>query len=167
MKSDRLQAVHRGKVDPGVDELPWDHVNRPKVLFTLYRIVKGTYVANVYRIGLLVHTGNASSGASFVPEQDCSAELLKVECIVPDRFLKRFGPSLNAFVGVKITTGLFIGEFERLQQLGPDLIRMQPNVACSPMLPRLKVPAVIIFGKCGLENRLNPTMHIFPVHTAP
>ena len=38
LNSYRRQTVHRGKVSPGVSELPWgselsrDHVNRPKVL---------------------------------------------------------------------------------------------------------------------------------------
>ena len=29
VNSFRRQTLHRGKVDPGVTELPWDHVNRP------------------------------------------------------------------------------------------------------------------------------------------
>ena len=96
-------CAHRGKVDPGVDAVPRDHVNRPKVVFTLYRIVKLS-VAKCVLNRAPVHTGNASSGTIFVPEQDCSAALLKMERVVSDKFLKRSGPSLNLFVGVKITT---------------------------------------------------------------
>ena len=69
-----------------------------------------------FRIGLYslasVHNGNPSSGTIFVPEEDCSAALLKVEHIVSDRSSKRSGPSLNTLVRVKLTTGLLIGEFE-------------------------------------------------------
>ena len=111
VNSDRRQAVHQGKVDPEIDELPLDHVNRPKVVFTLYRIAKQN-VAKCVSNRAPVHTGNASSGTTFVLEQDCSAALLKVEHIVSDRFSKRSGSNLNTFVKVKITTGLLIGESE-------------------------------------------------------
>ena len=112
VNSDRRQAVHRGKIDPGVDELPRDHVNRPKVVFALHQLVKRN-VAKCILNRAPVRTGNASSGTIFVLEQDSSAALLKVEHDVSDRFLKRSGPSLNTFVGVKITTALLIGgEFE-------------------------------------------------------
>ena len=103
--------MHQGKVDPGVAELPWDHLKRQKVMFTLYRTVKQN-VAKCVSNRVPVHNGNASSRTIFVPEQDCSAALLKVERIVSDRFSKRSGPSLNTFVGAKITTGLLFGEFE-------------------------------------------------------
>ena len=103
--------MHQGKVGPGVDQLPQDHVNRPKVVFTLYRIVKQN-IAKWVSNRASVHTGNSSSGTIFVPKQDCSAALLKVERIVSDRFLKQFEPSLNTLVGVKITTGVLIGEFK-------------------------------------------------------
>ena len=113
--------MHRGKIDPGVDVLPRDHVNRPKVVFALYQLVKRN-VSKCVLNRAPVRTGNASSGTSFVPEQDSSAVLLKVEHIVSDRILKRSGPSLNTFVGVKITTDFLLVVNSRLQQLGPDLI---------------------------------------------
>ena len=80
-------------------------------MFTLYRTVKQN-VAKCVSNKALVYNGNASSGTLFAPEQNCSAALLKVEHIVLDRFSKQSGPSLNTFVGVKLTTGLLIGEFE-------------------------------------------------------
>ena len=156
--------MHQGKVDPGVYELPWDHQNRPKAVFTLYWTVKQNAV-NCVSNRAPVHNGNASSGTIFVPEQDCSAALLKVERIVLDRFLKRSGSSLNTFVGVKIITGLLIGEFEATITGS----RFNPNATQLSLFSHsfwLKVP-VINFGNCGLENRLNTTMHTFPVHTVP
>ena len=62
---------------------------------------------NLYWIGLLVHTGNNSSGTIFAPEQDCSAPLLKVERPVSDRFLERSGPSLNTSVEAEILQWYF------------------------------------------------------------
>ena len=51
-----------------------------------------------------VHTRNAAFKAVSVPEQYCSAPLLKVECSVLDRFLKRSESSLNTFIGTEIAT---------------------------------------------------------------
>ena len=67
----------------------------------------------------------------FVPEQDCSAALLKAERIKLDRFLKQSRPSLNTFVELKLQQGFLLVN-SRLQQLGPDLIRKQLSVACPP-----------------------------------
>ena len=52
----------------------------------------------------LFHTGYPSTGTIFAPEQDCCAPLLKVECPVMDRFLKRSGPNLNPCVGAEIVS---------------------------------------------------------------
>ena len=63
-------------------------------MFTLYRIVKRSVTKSVPDRAS-VHTRNAAFRALSVPEQNCSAPLLKVECSVSDRFLKRFESSLN------------------------------------------------------------------------
>ena len=67
------------------------------MVFTLYQIAKWRIAKSVSGRAP-IHTGNASSGIIFAPEQDCSAPLLKVERPVLDRFLKRSGPSLITFV---------------------------------------------------------------------
>ena len=54
-------------------------------MFTLYRTVKRSVTESVPDRAS-VHTRNAAVSA---PEQHCSAPLLKVECSVSDRFLKR------------------------------------------------------------------------------
>ena len=51
-----------------------------------------------------VHTRTTAFEAVSVPEQYCSALLLKVERSVTDRFLKRSESSLNTFIGAKIAT---------------------------------------------------------------
>ena len=51
-----------------------------------------------------VHTRNAGFEAVSAPEQYCSAPLLKVECSISDRFLKRSESSLNTYIGAEITT---------------------------------------------------------------
>ena len=51
-----------------------------------------------------LHTRNAAFEAVSVPEQYCSAPLLKVERSVSDRFWKRSESSLNTFIGAKIAT---------------------------------------------------------------
>ena len=85
-----------------------------------------------------VHTGNGNSGTIFVPEQDCSDALLKVERIVLDRFLKRFGTSLSTFVGVKITTGLTGGFEATITGSKFDPNTTQPNLFSSPCFPGLR-----------------------------
>ena len=80
---------------------PTNHEN--KAMFTLYRIVKRS-VAESVPDRASVHTRNAAFEAVFAPEQYCSAPLLKVECSVSDRFLKRSEPSLNTFIGAEIAT---------------------------------------------------------------
>ena len=53
-------------------------------------------------------SGNQALGCDFVTsplsalEQYCSVPLLKVECSVSDRFLKRSESSLNTFIGAEI-----------------------------------------------------------------
>ena len=51
-----------------------------------------------------VRTRNAALEAVSALEQNCSAPLLKVECYVLDRFLKRSKSSLNTFIGAEIAT---------------------------------------------------------------
>ena len=51
-----------------------------------------------------VHTRNAAFEAVFVPEQYCSAPLLKVEHSLSDKFLKRSELSLNTFIRTEIAT---------------------------------------------------------------
>ena len=57
-----------------------------------------------------VHTRCAPFEAVSVPEQNCSALLLKVECSVSDRFLKQSESSLNACIGTEIATEPHIGK---------------------------------------------------------
>ena len=54
--------------------------------------------------GASVHTGNASCGTIFAPEQYCSASLSNVERPVLDRFLNDQKPSLNTSVAAEIAT---------------------------------------------------------------
>ena len=56
-----------------------------------------------------VHTRNAAFEEVSASEWCCSASLLKVECSVSDRFLKRSESSLNTFIGAKIATEPRIG----------------------------------------------------------
>ena len=72
-------------------------------MFTLYRIVKRSDAESVPDRAS-VPTKNAAFEAVSAPEQYCSAPLLKVECSVSDRFLKRSGSSLNTFIGAEIAT---------------------------------------------------------------
>ena len=60
-------------------------VNRLKVVFTLYRIVKRS-VAESVPDRASVHTRNAAFEAVSAPKQYYSAPLLKVERSVSDRF---------------------------------------------------------------------------------
>ena len=69
-------------------------------MFTLYWIVKRS-VAESVPDRASVHTRNVAFEAVSVPEQKCSALLLKVERSVSDRFLKRSRSSLNTFIGVR------------------------------------------------------------------
>ena len=57
-----------------------------------------------------VHIRNAAFEAVSAPEQYCSAPLLKVECSVSDRFLRRSESSLNTFIGSEIATEPHIGK---------------------------------------------------------
>ena len=50
------------------------------------------------------HTRNAAFEAVSVPEQYCSALVLKVEHSVSDRFLTRSESSLKTFIGAEIAT---------------------------------------------------------------
>ena len=63
-------------------------------MFTLYRIVKRSVTESVPDRAS-VHTRNAAWS---------SAPLLKVECSISDRFLKRSQSSVNAFIGAEIVT---------------------------------------------------------------
>ena len=72
-------------------------------MFTLYRIVKRSVTESVPDRAS-VHTKNAAFAAVSVPEQYCSAQLLKVERSVSDRFLKRSEASVNTFIGAEIPT---------------------------------------------------------------
>ena len=76
-------------------------------MFTLYRIVKRS-VAECAADRASAHTRDAAFEAFSVPEQCCSAPLLKVERpverSVSDRFLKRSESSLNTFIGAEIAT---------------------------------------------------------------
>ena len=51
-----------------------------------------------------VHTRNTAFEAVSVPEQYCSAPLLKVERPVSDRFLKQSESSLHTFIRAEIAT---------------------------------------------------------------
>ena len=124
--------MQRGKIDPEVDELPRDHVNRPKVVFALYQLVKRN-VAKCVLNRAPVRTGNASSRTIFVNEQDSSAALLKVENILHQiGFGNDPDPAWTLLSELKLQQDFLLVVNSRLQQLCPDLIRMQPNVACSP-----------------------------------
>ena len=72
-------------------------------MFTLYPIVKRSVTENVLDRPS-VHTRNAALEAVSVPEQYCSAPLLKVERSVSDRFLRRSEASLNIFISAEIAT---------------------------------------------------------------
>ena len=69
-------------------------------MFTLYRIVKRS-VAESVPDRASVHIRNAAFEAVSAPEQYCSTPLLKVECSVSDRFLKRSESSLNTSIGLQ------------------------------------------------------------------
>ena len=83
-------------------------------MFTLYRIVvpdSGTEcVAEGVPDRASVHIRNAAFEAVSAPEQYCSAPLLKVECSVSNRFLKRSESSLNTSIGAEIATEPRIGK---------------------------------------------------------
>ena len=104
---------------------------------TLYRTVKRN-IAKWVLDRAPVHTGKASFGTIFVPEQDFSAALLKVERIVSDRFLKRSKNSLNTFGELKLQQDFLLVN-SRLQQLGPNLIQMQLNGACFQVCDLAKI----------------------------
>ena len=72
-------------------------------MFTLQRIVKRSIVESVPDRAS-VHTRNAAFEAYSAPKQYCSAPLLKMECSVSDRFLKRSESSMNTFIGAEIAT---------------------------------------------------------------
>ena len=72
-------------------------------MFTLYQIVKRSVTESVPDRAS-VHTRNAAFKSVSAPEQYCSAPLLKVECSVSDRYLKRSESSLNTFTGAEIAT---------------------------------------------------------------
>ena len=72
-------------------------------MFTLYRMGKRS-VAESVPDRASVHTRNAAFEPVSDPEQNCSASLLKVECSVSDRFLRRSVSSLNTFIGAEIAT---------------------------------------------------------------
>ena len=67
-----------------------------------------------------VHTRNAAFEAVSAPEQSCSASLLKVECSVSDRFLKRSESSLNTLSEQKLQLNL---------ALVNDLLKSKESVA--------------------------------------
>ena len=69
-------------------------------MFTLYWIVKRSVAESVLDRAS-VHTRNAAFEAVSAPEQYCSTPLLKVECSVSDRFLKRSKSNLNTFIGTE------------------------------------------------------------------
>ena len=71
-----------------------------KAMFTQYRIVKRSVTESVPDMAS-VHTRNAAFEAVSAPEQNCSAPLLKVECL-SNRFLKRSESSLNTSIGAEI-----------------------------------------------------------------
>ena len=73
-------------------------------MFTLYRIVKQSVAESVPNRAS-VHTRNAAFEVVFVPEQNCSAPLLKVERSVSDRFLKQSESSLNTLSEQKLQYG--------------------------------------------------------------
>ena len=72
-------------------------------MFTLYRTLKRS-VAESVPDRASVHTRNAAFEAVSAPEQYCSAPLLKVECSISDRFLKRSESSLNTLIGAESAT---------------------------------------------------------------
>ena len=76
---------------------------RGKAMFTLYWIVKWSATESVPDRAS-VHTRNAAFKAFSALEQYCSAQLLKVEHSVSERFLKRSESSLNTFIGAEIAT---------------------------------------------------------------
>ena len=106
----------------------------------------------MYRIELLFTLEMLVLELICVPEQDCSAALLKAERIKLDRFLKQSRPSLNTFVELKLQQGFLLVN-SRLQQLGPDLIRKQLSVACSPV------------HAFQAEEQAEPIMDVLRVHT--
>ena len=72
-------------------------------MFTLYRIVKRSDAESVPDRAS-VQTKNAAFEAVSVPEQYCSAPLLKVELSVSDRFFKQSESGLITFIGAEIAT---------------------------------------------------------------
>ena len=70
-------------------------------MFTLYQIVNWS-VAESVPDRASVRTRNAAFGEVSAPERYCSASLLKVECSVSDRFLKRSKSSSNTFIRAEI-----------------------------------------------------------------
>ena len=82
---------------------------RLKAMFTLYQIVKRS-VTEIVPYRASVHTRDAAFEAVSAPEQYCSVPLLKVECSISDRFLKRSESSLNTSIGAEIATELRFGK---------------------------------------------------------
>ena len=88
-------------------------------MFTLHGIVKQSVAESVLdRVS--VHTRNAAFEAVFVPEQNCSSPLLKVERSVSNRFLKRSESSLNTLSKQKL---------QRTLVLVNDLLKSKGSVA--------------------------------------
>ena len=81
-------------------------VNCSKAMFTLFLIVRRSVVESV-RDMASVHTRNAAFEAVSVPEQYCSAPLLKVERSVSDRFLKRSESNLKLQLNLLLVNDLF------------------------------------------------------------
>ena len=95
-------------------------------MFTLYRIVKQSVANKVPDRGSF-HASNAAFEAVSAPEQSCSAPLLKVECSVSDRFLKRSELSLNTLSEQKL---------QRTLVLVNDLLKSKGSVANQCMTDR-------------------------------
>ena len=72
-------------------------------MFILYQIVKWS-VAQSVPDRASVHIRNTAFEAFSALEQYCSTPLLKVECSISDRFLKRSQSSLSTFIGAEIAT---------------------------------------------------------------
>ena len=72
-----------------------------QAMFTLHWIVKRSVTESVPDRAS-VHTRDTAFEAFSAPEQYCSAPLLKVECFISDRFLKRSESSLNTFIRAEI-----------------------------------------------------------------
>ena len=75
-----------------------------KLINLLIRELKNCSLGGDFRVSRHVHARNAAFEAVSAAEQNCSAPLLKVECSVSDRFLKRSKSSLNTFIGAEIAT---------------------------------------------------------------